>query len=75
MRCSIKLNVFGKFVLATRGNEDWHLYYLSEDGKRRTAAEDLFVPDFVTESELEEYLEDLCHEWVTEKHPNVRRLN
>ena len=49
------------------------IYYLSGDGKRRFADE-IVVPSFITESELESYLADLCHEWATDEHAEVSRL-
>ena len=70
----IKLDVFGKQVLAIHTNDGWEMFHLSEGGKRRPATE-IFVPNFVKETEIENYIEDICHEWATEKHPNVRRLN
>jgi hypothetical protein len=69
----IKLDVFGKQVLAIRTENNWRLYYVSGDGKRRVAA-DLFVPPFVKGMEVERYLADICHEWATEDHPEVLRL-
>ena len=74
MNKSFKLDVFGKLVLAIHTNDGWEMFYLSEDGKRRLATE-IFIPNFVKETEIENYIEDICHEWATEKHPNVRRLN
>ena len=73
MSQSIKLDVFGKPVLALRTNEGWSMYYLSDDGKRRLAF-DIFVPESVNESEIENFLADIYHEWATVKNPNVRRL-
>ena len=73
MRKSIKLDVFGKHILSKRTNEGWSIFYLSDNGKRRPAL-DIFVPEFVSESEIETYLADLCHEWATEKNHSVRRL-
>jgi hypothetical protein len=70
----IKLDVFGTLVLAIHSKDGWEMFYLSEDGKRRLATE-IFVPNFVKETEIENYIEDICHEWATEKHPNVRRLD
>lgn len=49
------------------------MYYLSSDGKRRPA-DDIMVPAFVTESEIVNFMADLCHEWATEKYPDVRRI-
>ena len=71
---SIRLNVFGRQVLAVRSEDGWQLFYLGADGKRRPA-DDLTVPPFVAESEMVSYLEDLCHEWASDRHPEVRRLD
>ena len=73
MSTPIKLHVYGKHVLAMRTNEGWSMYYLSDDGKRRPAFE-IFVPESVSESEIENFLADIYHEWATEKNPIVRRL-
>ena len=69
---SIRLDVFGRQVLAVRSEDGWQLFYLSADGKRRPTV-DIMVPAFVTESEIVSFMADLCHEWATEKHPEVRR--
>jgi hypothetical protein len=71
---SIKLDVFGRQVLAVRSEEGWQLYYLSRDGKKRSA-DDLIVPSFITESEMVAYMADLCHERATKKHPKIQRLD
>ena len=70
----IKLDVFGRQVLAVRSEEGWQLYYLSGDGKKRSA-DDLIVPSFITESEMVTYMADLCHERATKKHTKVQRLD
>jgi hypothetical protein len=70
----IKIDVFGRQVLAIRTGNGWRLYYVSGDGKRRVAA-DLIVPPFVEEMEIERYLADMCHEWATADHPEVIRLD
>ena len=74
MNIPIKLDVFGKLVLAIHTDDGWEVFYLSEGGKRRLATE-IFVPKFVKETEIENYIEDICHEWATEKHSYVRRLD
>lgn len=73
MSTAIKLDVFGKHMIAVWTNDGWSMFYLSDDGKRRPA-DDILVPEFVTESEIEDYLADICHEWATRKNSNVRRL-
>ena len=71
---SIKIDVFGRLVLAVKSDNGWRIYYLGEDGKRRLA-DDLMLPPFLAADELISYLADLCHEWATEKHNQVRRLD
>jgi hypothetical protein len=70
---SIKFDVFGRRVLVVESEAGWSVFYLGPEGKRRPA-HDILVPPFVSESELERYLADLCHESATERHPHVRRL-
>ena len=73
MPIKIKFDVFGRHVLAVRTEVGWQMYYVGGDGKRR-AADDLIIPPFVKDIEMERYLADLCHEWETKAHPEVRRL-
>jgi hypothetical protein len=51
----------------------WTAFYSGPEGKRRLAT-DIVVPAGTAESEIQQYLADLCHEWATEQHPSVRRL-
>ena len=74
MHKTIKFDVFGRHVLAIRTNNGWQIYYLSGDGKRR-AADGLIIPPLVNEMEIQRYLADLCHEWETKEHLEVRRLD
>jgi len=73
MKNSITLDVFGRRVRAAKSDQGWQMYYLGSDGKRRPA-DDIMVPAFVTESEIVNFMADLCHEWATEKYPDVRRI-
>ena len=70
---AIKIMVYGKLVIVEKTDSGWDVFYHGTDGKRRPA-EDIVIPNFVGESELENYLSDLCHEWATDKHPSVHRL-
>ncbi len=70
----IKLEVFGRQVMAAKSGQGWQIYCLSEDGKRRPAL-DIMVPAFVTESEIVNFIADLCHEWATDKYPEVRQID
>ncbi len=71
---SIKFDVYGRHVLILRTSDGWNIDCVSGQGKKRPAA-DIFIPDFISESEIEQYLADLYHEWATEKHPFVRRID
>ena len=70
----IKFDVYGRHVLISRTKDGWNIDLVSGEGKKRPAA-DIFIPDFIYESEIEQYLADLCHEWATDEHPLVRRIN
>ena len=70
---SIKFNVYGKKILVTQTNRGWNVDIFSDEGKKRPAP-GLFIPDFISESEIEQYLADICHEWATEKNPDVKRI-
>ncbi|MCK5342127.1 MAG: hypothetical protein KAR20_01920 [Candidatus Heimdallarchaeota archaeon] len=71
---SIKLDVFGKIVLAIWKDNAWEAFYLDSEGKRRKAT-DIQIPTFVNESDIETYLTDLCHEWASDKYPTVRCMD
>ena len=69
----IRLDVFGRLVLAMHTDDGWKIYYVGGEGKRRPAS-DIMVPHDISEANLEEYLADLCHEWSSARNPDVRRL-
>ncbi len=69
----IKIKVYGVLVIVEKTDSGWAVFYPGADGRRRSAG-DIIIPDFVEESELENYLSDLCHEWATDRHPSVHRL-
>ncbi len=71
---SLKFDVFGTQVLVSRDETGWTTYYLGAEGKRRPAS-DIVVPADILESEIEQYLDDLCHERATDRHPSVKRLD
>lgn len=71
---SLKFNVFGKLVLIIDVNGGWAVFYLGEEGKRRPAI-DIILPPDLPEVEIERYLGDTCHEWASNLHPRVKRLN
>ena len=70
---SIKFDVYGKQIMVSRTGNRWNVDYMGDQGKRRPAT-DILIPDFISESEIEQFLSDLCHEWATEDHPVVKRI-
>jgi len=70
---SIRFDVFGRELQVVRVAERWRAYYPGAEGKRRPA-EDIVIPADVPESALRQYLADLCHEWASARHPDVRLL-
>ncbi|MHA2713355.1 DUF7661 family protein [Vibrio owensii] len=73
MSSSIKVNVFGKIMLAECKNGIWTLYIDSETSIKRPIR-DFVVPPFLDEDELLTYLDDMYHEHATATHPNVFRI-
>lgn len=67
-----RFDVYGREVLILREEGRWIAYYIGADGKRRSAT-DIVIPTSIAEADLAQYLADLCHEGVTERHPNLRR--
>lgn len=70
----LKFSVFGRQVLVVESNNGWSTFYLGAEGKRRPAT-DILVPQDILESDLKGYLADLCHEWASERFPDVTALD
>ncbi|ARR44548.1 hypothetical protein CAY59_09405 [Vibrio campbellii] len=73
MSSSIKVNVFGKIMLAECNDGIWTLYIDSETSIKRPIR-DFVVPPFLDEDELLTYLDDMYHEHATATHPCVFRV-
>ncbi len=71
---ALRFDVFGCQVLIAASNNGWLTFYLGAEGKRRSAP-DIVIPPDMPESEIAQYLDDLCHEWATEQHPCVKQLD
>ena len=71
---SIKFDVFGREVLVARTEGGWQAFYVGNEGKRRLAR-DIIIPGNVMESNLLQYLDDLCHEWATDRNNSVKRMD
>ena len=69
---TIELDVYGKRVRVARVAGRWRVYYRGPDGTRRPAP-DLLIPSALRDDEVPRYLADLCHEWATPAHPDVKR--
>jgi len=71
---SLKFDLFGRQVLITASENGWAAFYLGAEGKRRPGRV-IVVPAGLPESDIQQYLDDLFHEWATERHPSVKRLD
>jgi len=56
-----------------RKNEEWQLFNVS-DTSIRARVYDVVIPSDLESTELGSYLDDIYHEYASEKHPNVREL-
>jgi len=71
---TIRLNVFGRLVEVLHQDNNWQVFYLSNEGKKRPAT-DILIPANLGEAQVQEYIADLCHEWATPKQNAVTRLD
>ena len=71
---TLKFDVFGRDILVVEKDGGWEAFYLGNEGKRRVA-KDIVVPSSITESEMIQYLDDLCHEWATDRNNSVKRVD
>jgi hypothetical protein len=70
----MKLNVFGRDVEVIRRDDEWAVFYIGGEGKKRLA-NDIQIPEDINAAELLDYISDLCHEWATLKYPKVQLLS
>ena len=68
----MKYNVFGKVMSIHRISNEWHLFNESDTGIRARVY-DVIIPSDLTENELETYLDDIYHEYSSNKHSKVFR--
>ena len=71
---TLKFDVFGREIWVVAAGGGWQAFHAGSEGKRRPAT-DIVLPRDLEESELARYLADLCHEWATDRSPDVRRLD
>ena len=67
---AVRLNAYGRDLEIRREDAHWCVYYLGNEGKRRRA-EDIRVPDSVSEQDLPVYIADLLHEYASARYPEV----
>lgn len=60
----MKYDVYGRKIEVIKSGEQWKVYILGPEGKKRIA-EDIFIPSIIKKEHIEDYLEDLLHEWAT----------
>lgn len=66
----IKFNVFGKQMSVLKKEHAWQLFNESDTGIR-SRVYDVVIPADLKPAELATYLDDIYHEFSTEKHPKV----
>ena len=66
----LKFDVFGRDVLIVGSSSGWKAFYVGTEGKRRPAI-DIVIPPGIQEYKLAEYLDDLCHEWASDRNNSV----
>jgi hypothetical protein len=71
---TLKFDVFGRDIAIVKIESGWQAFYLGNDGKRRPA-NDIIVPSNIAEAEIAQYLDDLCHEWATDRNKSVNRVD
>ena len=71
---TLKFDVFGRNVAIVKTESGWQAFYLGNDGKRRPAG-DIIVPASIPEAEIAQYLDDLCHEWASDRNNSVTRID
>jgi hypothetical protein len=70
---NMKLNVYGKKIEVSKISGNWVVFYLGNEGKKRTA-HDIIIPQELKENEMVKYLEDLLHEWATPSNKAITKI-
>ncbi|WP_440056558.1 DUF7661 family protein (plasmid) [Pseudoalteromonas sp. T1lg65] len=69
----IKFDVFGKQMSVIKKEQQWQLFNESYTGIR-SRVYDVIIPPDINENELKRFLDDIYHEYSSEKHSKVKRL-
>jgi len=67
-------NVFGKTMSVRREAGQWLLYIESDTSIRRRVY-DVVIPEDLSAEQLTSYLDDIFHEWASDKHTRVVQLS
>lgn len=70
----IKFNVFGKPMSVHKKEQEWQLFSESDTGIR-SRVYDVVIPSDLDVSELGTYLDDIYHEFSSDKHPKVIKIS
>ncbi len=66
----IKLNVFGKRMSVHKEQSEWLLFNDSDTGIR-SRVYDVVIPPDLQQTEIVKYIDDIYHEYSSERHPRV----
>lgn len=67
-----RLDIFGHIFFVEHTADGWAIRYPGVEGKQGPHL-GLPIPAFIDDEDaLANYLADLCHEWATPEHPDVR---
>ena len=72
MARTLKIDVFGTIMVVEAAVSGWRLFVLGADGKRSPVP--LPIPDFVSEREILQYLDDMFHERATLERSSVVQI-
>lgn len=66
----MKLNAYGRKIEIVKMADNWIVYFLGNEGKKRTA-HDIIIPSEIVNNEIIQYLEDILHEWATSSNNQI----
>ncbi len=69
-----KFDVFGTTMSILKKDGEWLLYKESATSMRARVY-DVVIPAELKSNELDKYLDDIYHEYSSEKHPNVKQIS
>jgi hypothetical protein len=69
----MKLDVFGRKMQIFREGDQWIVFLLGDDGKKRLM-QDVAIPSELKEEQILQYISDMFHELATPERPEVKRV-